>query len=1030
MRINDQLRIFYLVFGLIFIIQKYQLKFILIAFLSFVQFWVSAQGEHEIKFEKLTVQDGLSHSSVTCFLEDQQGYMWIGTYEGLNRYDGKEFKKFYHDPLDSMSLPNNSISTIFEDSKGLVWIGTIDGLSCYDRQSGEFYRINLSSNVQSIGDVFEDQNDNIWVSSKGEGLYKISDTGFELFTSSDQIFLDQAIVCLHVAPEHPDYLWIGTKFGFSKYHMLNGTSEHFKREEILGTEVLGVEVNDITSDSLGNLWIANDGRTVDYFDVKKHTFTMFECPISRVFVDSKNNLWGSSFSFGISKLIDQKNSTFIQYQHIYGDSNSLSGNGVVPMYEDRSGRMWFGTRAGVNFYDPNTINFNLFRNNPTLKESIKANNISGVFVDSDGDLWVGLSGRGANKITLSENGESIFRNDQIPLVIPNSSVDKDLAIMTIYEYKKDIILLGTISEGMFVYDKSTGQSRRYFLQEGDLDPLQNSSVYRFLEDDSDKLWILTRDGAKHYDIPNQRLILDGHPELINTEDFNGIYESEDGLLWFAGNTSGLIKYNQKTSELRVFQKENPVKPSLSFNSILCLFKDRADYLWLGTNGGGLNRFDLKTEEFKIFTKEDGLANDVIYSILQDEDDFLWISTNKGISRFDPKNETFNNFGVNEGLQGDEFNSRVGFTDYITGRMYFGGVNGLNSFKPRDFKADTIAHDLYFSGYNYFEVIDEKNIKREYNGVIKDKIQFSHTDHSLTLGLSYIDITNGYKSVYQYMLEPLNKDWVDLDRENKIALSRLTPGNYTLKARASNNNHHWSKESTLKILVIPPWWKRWWAIIGYALLLVGSFLTMYKIRIRQLLKYQSLRVKISSDLHDDVGGLLSGVAMQSELISYKIKGENKEELIEISQMSRKAMEGMRDIVWAIDSRKDKYENLIDRMRSYAEKNLRSKNIDVDFNLEGINTSNPIDPESRQNYYLIFKEAITNIVKHSDATNVKINFSKEGRILTLSIHDNGSIQTNDTTDGLGLSNMKMRAEALKGSISIQIEDGYKLILQVNS
>jgi signal transduction histidine kinase len=284
--------------------------------------------------------------------------------------------------------------------------------------------------------------------------------------------------------------------------------------------------------------------------------------------------------------------------------------------------------------------------------------------------------------------------------------------------------------------------------------------------------------------------------------------------------------------------------------------------------------------------------------------------------------------------------------------------------------------------------------------------------------------------YQYKLEGIDANWSGLSALTEVPYGNLPPGNYTFKVRAMNGDGYWSKTLTYPFSIRPPWWKTWWAYVLYVGLFAAAVYIFIQYRtaqaIRKVKVLEAIRTKISSDLHDDVGSILSGLAMQSQVMAYTAPSEIKTTLNELSDMSRDAMERMRDVVWVIDSRKDKYENLIDRMRIFAEKNLGLKNIAYHFELNNIDGKKFIDPEKRQNIYLIFKEVITNILKHSDATQVRIVFAQEKSQLRLLIHDNGTLKEQTPSDGLGLSNMTMRAEKIGGSLSAEYEDGFRVEL----
>lgn len=437
----------------------------------------------------------------------------------------------------------------------------------------------------------------------------------------------------------------------------------------------------------------------------------------------------------------------------------------------------------------------------------------------------------------------------------------------------------------------------------------------------------------------------------------------------------------------------------------------------------------------VLTNSLSLQDRTVFSILKDSADNFYLGSNNGLLYFDTHTNKFFNLPNDHPLATLEFNRSSDFqaSDH---RYYFGTTNGLYSFMPGELEFARAAETLKPIKLFSVEIFNEQENRNRYLSQDLDsigKLILDAFDNNLELKFSVPEYHNTV--YYSYRIKGQSNSWTEYKADNKILLYTLPPGNYVLEVKASASiNDESASYYSLPLEKLQVWYKKDWVIALFILAALALIIAFIKYRFNQKLKRQkelaALRTKISSDLHDDVGTLLSGLAMQSQMLAYTAAGVDKEQLNEISGMSREAMEHMRDTVWAMDSRKDKYENLIDRMRAFAEKNLGLKKITHEFNVDKIDTKKFIDPEKRQTIYLIFKEAITNIIKHSDGTHVTIKFIQEKNKIMLSVHDNGNKKTVMHSDGLGVSNMKMRAEKVGGNLATLHEDGYTVELAINN
>lgn len=1004
----------------------------------------------EAKFDYLTSDNGLSHNTVTTTLKDKDGVLWIGTFDGLNRYDGRTIKVFHHDPGDTTSLSNNTIWDIIEARDGDLWCITYDGLNRLDRRTNTFTRYLIGEQQYKMSDLTEDALGNIWIATNGDGLIKLTwpkneekrrdNATIKIFSSLKHKIIPDIISVFLFNRDNPDLLWLGTNEGLFQFDTKNEDLIPVHLE--LGTEddVGVIPIVAIFQDRDGDLWLGTPnnglinyslrtGEAVQFIHDTKNSQSIGGNNVTGIAQDLDGKIWSAIFDNGIS-IYDKDLGHFENIQASSSALFGLSANTFNEIYCDHSGFVWMATSGGgLVYYNPNISYFKHLHSRLGDGQSLISDNISSVYVDSWKDVWVGTHGYGINHLTFDStcnklNEVRFFQEDGDYSLRSNR-------VLTLHQNSSDQMLAGFMAGGFAVLPKGEKQFQDYLQEPGDLDDIMGLSIYCFYEK-GDQLWIGGKGGLYVYDYLSSHLShvpgIDNILQSKLSDGCNAIVEDDDGWFWLGSATDGLLKYDPVTEEVIIF--EDVIDGDLRSEINLTLMKDSEGYLWAGFWGGGAMRINPKTDDYKYYSRTEGLPNDEVYSIVEAEDHTFWISTNKGISHLDIKNERFQNYTKRNGLQGEEFNSRVGGKDPITGTIFFGGVNGLNMFDPSRIINDSISTPLFFSDLTKIRTEGQEAV-RYTDGKIKEKesVVLSYKDHTVVLGISLVDYVAAKDVTLRYQLKGASDAWINLNQESEIRIINLNAGSYRLNVQASKNGRLIKNGAiSLGIVMRPPWWKTKLAYLIYLLFGLFAFYAFYRYRMLQVKKYTELRTNISSDLHDDVGSLLTGVAMQSEMMSHFMDDDKKKGMDEISSLSRDAMDRMRDIVWAIDSRKDKYENLIDRMRSFAELQLPTKNIRHRFDIKNIDGRSSINPERRQNLYLIFKEAITNILKHSDGDFVLVTFQRFGNKYQLMISDNGTQRKIIPSDGLGMSNIKMRVERLKGSLVIRQIDGFSIEITI--
>ncbi|MEN0049267.1 MAG: triple tyrosine motif-containing protein, partial [Bacteroidota bacterium] len=527
-----------------------------------------------------------------------------------------------------------------------------------------------------------------------------------------------------------------------------------------------------------------------------------------------------------------------------------------------------------------------------------------------------------------------------------------------------------------------------------------------------KIWLANFSGIFEWTNEKGEITFEPAYQFKNhqTSQATAIYEDQHQQKYLALDASKLIILDVEGNEVKKIE-------GIGFATA---FYEEGRFLWVATTTGVLkiNTHDLTVEILN--EQNGGLPNETYYSIIPDEQNNFWLSSNKGIVRYDRNTKTYHRYTLADGLQGNEYNTNA-FLKTQDGEIWMGGTNGLNRFYPEKIKSEIPLAKVQFTRLQ----INDEAAPDSINITMTEELSLAYSDNTLSFDFVGIDYSDPENVQLKYQMLGNDEDWIDAGNDGFARYSNLPFGNYTFQVKAANSDGVWSEEiKQLNIHIRRPWYRTWWFYLASVLSISGLIYGIFMYRLRQALKIERMRVKISSDLHDDVGSLLSGLAMQSELLEMTAAEERKPKLQRISELSRNAMSRMRDTVWAIDARKDKLENLLDRIREHAAETLTPNDMRFDLQVDDLALKKNMPTNIRQNLYLICKEAITNAVKHSNGNRVQIQFKKHGRNgIELTIHDNGKVVEKDhKTTGLGMSNMRLRVEQIRGQLQVDQEDGF--------
>ena len=509
-----------------------------------------------------------------------------------------------------------------------------------------------------------------------------------------------------------------------------------------------------------------------------------------------------------------------------------------------------------------------------------------------------------------------------------------------------------------------------------------------------------------------------------------LHEAQDGTLW-VGTLNGLVAIDRSQQESRIYTKiENNNGGILQCKEILVISEGPTGILYLGTSNG-LHLFDPKTNAVKVYTQADGLCNNQVCGVLMDEHSGIWLSTFNGLSYFDPVQESFINFNTADGFHHDEFN-RFSFLDDQQGQFYFGSMNGVNAFKATELLMVPDPPPLQLTKLTHYNARTDSLHELNYELDKLNKIVLSPHDTYFRLDFSIPDFQYISRNQYQVKLEGYDQNWQNLGNTSFVRYNQLPSGNYTLLLKGFNSkiDAH-TPPIKIGVRVRQKIYKTPLFIIACIGIVLSLFYARYRSRINQLLQIERLRTKIASDLHDEVGSIMTRISMGADLLQANAfdEIERQKELHQIATQSRKATSIMSDIVWSIDARRDSMQDLVDRMREHMHEMLTPLNIQHKLETIAIPFRKKLNVAVRQNIYFIFKEAINNIAKHSDANQVNVILQNDSEF-TLSIQDNGNQKNPTFYSGQGLKNMAMRAERLKGNLNINTTNGYHITLRLDT
>ncbi|MEX0769558.1 MAG: two-component regulator propeller domain-containing protein [Balneolaceae bacterium] len=955
-------------------------RFLISAMILLLTFGLFREGESQtLPFRSYSIEQGLSESVARELLQDQNGYIWIGTGYGLNRFDGTRFKSYYQ----RNGLNDNQINALFEDHEGRLWIGTDSGINVMENDSIRSHPSLEGLKRYVIDSIYRDHQGEWWFGTEGAGVW-LWDNNRQLTQYSSVHGLAGNRV-REISQDEEGTLWFATDQGLTSLE--SGNFKTYTRDHGLPHE----ELHDLEVGEDGRIWLATE-RGISIWD-------------------------GSDFTS-------------------FGTEEGLIANSVLSISLQGNGRAWVGTESGAARFENGR-----FRNY-TTGEGLTSNIVYSTLIDREGHAWLGTLGGGANLFL----GEYFY----------NFTVDDGLSsnvITSFVEDREGNLWIASYGGGVIRYDGEEFES--YFVEDG----LADNKVYTLFKDPQNRIWIGTAVGISL--IENGKLQPSPEPFSSLNSVRRFFKDPDNGDFWIATYNDGLFRYDGE--ELTQYTEEDV----LENNTVMSIQKDRQGRLWLGTYGGvtvldngefttystehglpsngvikvyldqndrawfatfnGFARFN--DGQIETFESSFGLSETISYFMFQDDREKMWIGTNIGLVRFDyekyrqadselERDLSFRLLTKDQGLIANEMNAGAVYRDG-SGSFWLGSVEGISRFFPEQLPEYTTPPLVH---------LEEVIVGGEMAQPGERKI-FSHDQNFVQFEFTGISFDAPENILFEYRMSGVDEEWTR-GYDRRVRYPSLSPGEYHFQVRAYNSSGVKSDFlSGFEFDIRQPLWFQWWFLVLMACFIIAAIFFIYHYyRVRRMVEIERMRVQIASDLHDDVGSSLTELALQTDFIrTGNLEEAVEETLKQIGDHSRRIVSALDDIVWSIDARNDTIGDLTDRMQDHVNRLFSAANVQVDYNFSGLEMNESLPVQIKENLYLIFKEAINNIAKHSNADHIAISLQMSQNKFRLNVTDNGTLRTDKRKSGQGLRNMNMRAKRIGANVDIEDEQGFQVTVE---
>lgn len=1029
-------------------------------------------------FEHISIDQGLAQADINCIFQDSKGFVWMGGYAGLYRYDGYEMIAFYRDPDDPKSIIDNRVNDIVEDKMSNLWIATQDGLSYFNRKTEQFTgfpKDQLSSNL--LFKIYLDSAGQLWIMTR-EGL-DLYDTNNKKITYLNQDTLSfpnlKGVYVYEVFEDQAKRCWIGTDKGLMLFD---------RKKQSFTTVLLNFgkpnngsfqpEISDITQDKQGNLWLSSANGIIYYNVVTKVSRNFLLAPegdagnyCSRILTTDNNKYIWVATADGLVQF-DPKNSSFIRMKNDPNDPFSLNHNSVYCMMEDKSGLLWSGTLVGVNKFNPSWEQFKKYPFN--LNEFINDATAFPSFHEITPGALLMQGKNGLEVLDVKKHTTTAF-----PYKPSFDVEDWNTGVTCYLEDDKNRLWIGTADGGVFIMDKKKKTFVHFKSVRTDSTTLSCDNIREIFKDSKGNIWLVhIYWGVSRFDEKTKTFIryIDNYPNRLH--EARTIYEDHLGYIWI-GTRGGLVQLDLAKNKINIYSQNPNDLNSISENTAFDIYEDESKDLWIGTYGGGLNKFDRKTKSFTHYTTKDGLPDNNVFSVFPDARGDLWLSTFACIVKFDPKTEKFRTYDYREGLLNKGYGAFMYYRMPSSGELVFAGLQGLDIFQPDSIKVDSTLPSVVITDlllFNKSVPVKSKELKEQKatyylpQSITETKeITLPYRMKVITFKFAALHFANPSKNQYAYWLKGFDENWQYVGANRTATYTNLKPGHYTFRVKASNADGVWNEKGTaIELTILPPWWQTWWAYLLYVIGLTSVVWIIYNyqrkrwrlqtqlqmeqreaVRLKELDLFKShLYANITHEFRtpltvilgnaDELSNKLAQTIPQSMLNLLSVIRRNGENLLRlINQMLD--LSRLESGVMSVNRQQGDIIHYIKYLYESFESLARNKGIELHFHST---TPDLIMDYDADKILKIVSNLLSNAIKFTPAGGlVNLNLSVDNQIFVLQVEDNGigiapekqayifdrfyqadpSSTRKTEGAGIGLALTKDLITLLKGSIEVQ-------------
>jgi ligand-binding sensor domain-containing protein/signal transduction histidine kinase len=994
---------------------------------------------NDLRFTRLSVSQGLTQTRVAQIVQDDQGFLWFGTQNGLNRFDGYKFRGFTHEPDRRDSLGGVFVYSLFKDRSGAIWVGTDQSLDRYDSATESFTHFRVDPRNPIVTHISQDRDGLLWLAT-GRGLFRL-DTNSGASTRfahnpGDAFSLPSDDVKFS-GEDRAGGFWVATSKGLVAFDRATGkVTFHVPLNE-------SVREFSFHEDRSGVFWIAyGSGNGLATLDRQTQTLTKYSfreqegsgTALTGVFAmleDRAGEMWFATMGAGLLRF-DRNTRSMTRYQNQPGDPESLAENRVIALFEDREGNIWSGLHAMAPNFARGRSPFQKFEPRTAGPDSMGENLVNAIYQDRAGQLWMGAGGA-LNRVDRSTAQYRRYRP---------GGAGTHTDVLTMLEDTAGDFWIGTLGNGLGRFDRNTGTFTLFRHDAADPRSISHNIITRLFVDRAGALWAASWDGLNRFDPRTASATVYRRVPGGPAEPYFSMAEDNEGNLWL-GSTSGLYRFDPRTGQFTEFKHRADQPGTLSNDTINAVFVDQAGTLWLGTQNG-LNRFDRRTGTFSVFYRTDGLPGNAVSCILEDERHELWISTNNGISRFNPATASFRNYSVSDGLPGADLTAWGACFKGASGDMFFGGFAGAVAFHPDKVRDSSYVPPVVLTDFK----LSGKTVAPGGGSLLTrsithaDPLTLSHQENSFAVEFSALSFSGPETNRYRYRLDGLDTAWHEVGSAHRLAaFTTLPAGAYVLRVQGASSRGPWSEPGTqLEITVLPAWWHRGWfrALCAATLLLV--VLALYALRARQIAwRFETQlearvneRIRIARELHDSLLQGFQGLMFRLEGVRQLLPARTTEALQSLERalvLGDQAVTEAREAVQDLRSSSRIDSDLVRALTALCEtlvRDLAGPDLPAWRVIES-GKAQALSPLVRDEAYFIAREAMRNAYRHAAARQIEIDVTFGPSTFSLHVRDDGVgigpdvIASGARAGHWGLSGMRERAAALGGHLEVWSKEG---------